>query len=90
MLLSEEQDSFYVDGFENAADGIRRWLQGDECARIRSHMHQSIVEKPGNITWESDDEIGGVAMGWQFFSIRRASSPSPASATGESASAFPY
>jgi hypothetical protein len=39
-------DSFYVDGFENAADAVLQWLQGEESSQIRSCKRDYIVEKP--------------------------------------------
>ena len=50
VILSHEtitDDSFYIDGFENAADAVLRWLQGEEPLQIRSCKEKWIVQKPG-------------------------------------------
>jgi hypothetical protein len=44
---SHKHDSFYVDGFENAAEAVLRWLQGEQDPQIRSCLGDSIVERPG-------------------------------------------
>jgi hypothetical protein len=49
VILSHDRvtdDSFYVDGFENAADAVLLWLRGVETAQIRSCKQAYIVEKP--------------------------------------------
>jgi hypothetical protein len=40
-------DSFYVDGFENAAEAVLLWLHGENSSQIRSCKQQCIVERPG-------------------------------------------
>ena len=50
VILSHEtitDDSFYIDGFENAAEAVLLWLQGDEPSQIRSCKEKCIVQKPG-------------------------------------------
>jgi hypothetical protein len=50
VVLSHESvtdDSFYVDGFENAAEAVLMWLQGEAVAQIRSCKENCIVQRPG-------------------------------------------
>ena len=48
---SHKDDSFYVDGFENAAEAVLRWLQDEQDSQIRSRIHESIVQRPGQRGW---------------------------------------
>jgi hypothetical protein len=40
-------DSFYVDGFENASEAVLLWLQGQEPSHIRTCKEKWIVQRPG-------------------------------------------
>ncbi len=51
---SHKRDSFYVDGFENAAEAILRWLQGEQGPQIRSCIGDSVVQRPGERGWQRD------------------------------------
>jgi len=44
-------DSFYVDGFEHAAEAVLRWLRCEAESQIRSYLHEYIVRKPGQRGW---------------------------------------
>src|SRR5947209_8285279 len=46
-----KDDSFYVDGFENAAEAVLRWLKGEQSSQIRSCVQESIVQRPGQRGW---------------------------------------
>ena len=43
---SHRYDSFFVDGFENAAEAVLQWLRGEDSSLIRLCIHEYIVEKP--------------------------------------------
>ena len=45
---SVTDDSFYVDGFENAAEAVLLWLQGEDLSQIRSRKQECIVQRPGS------------------------------------------
>jgi hypothetical protein len=50
VILSHKfitDDSFYIDGFENAAEAVLLWLQGEETSQIRSCKEKWIVQRPG-------------------------------------------
>jgi hypothetical protein len=48
---SMANESFYVDGFENAAEAVLMWVRGNEESRIRSLMSVHIVRRPGEHGW---------------------------------------
>ena len=48
---SHTDDSFYVDGFENAAECLLLWLRGEESSHVRSCIRAYIVDKPGQRGW---------------------------------------
>jgi hypothetical protein len=48
---SMANESFYVDGFENAAEAILMWVRGNEASHIRSLMSAHIVRRPGERGW---------------------------------------
>lgn len=48
---SHKDDSFFVDGFENAAMAVLQWLQGRDSSQIRSCIEKDIVQKPGQRGW---------------------------------------
>ncbi len=53
VILSQDShmvDSFYVDGFENAAEAVLQWLRCDG-SQVRSCVRESIVQKPGQRGW---------------------------------------
>ena len=39
-------DSFFVDGFDNAANGALRWLAKMDCSQVRFSISDHIVLKP--------------------------------------------
>jgi hypothetical protein len=48
---SDVRDSFYVDGFENAAEAVLEWLRNKESSEIRSCIREYVVRKPGQRGW---------------------------------------
>lgn len=50
-LDSHKVDSFYIDGFENAAEAVLQWLRGEDCSQIKSYISESIVQRPGQHGW---------------------------------------
>ncbi len=50
VILSHDSitdDCFYMDGFENAAEAVLLWLQGEELTHIRTCKEKCIVQSPG-------------------------------------------
>lgn len=48
---SDKAETFYVDGFENAAAAVLRWLHNEPCDHIRSCLQEFIVQRPGQRGW---------------------------------------
>lgn len=48
---SRTDDSFYVEGFENAAEAVLNWLRGQSNSEVRLSIRQHIVQKPGERGW---------------------------------------
>jgi hypothetical protein len=48
---SDVRDSFYVDGFENAAEAVLEWLRSKESSQIRLRVSKHVVRKPGERGW---------------------------------------
>jgi len=48
---SMANESFYVDGFENAAEAVLMWVRGNEASHIRFLMSAHIVRRPGERGW---------------------------------------
>lgn len=44
---SHQFDTFYVDGFEHAAEAVLRWLRGEGCPDIKFSIQAAIVQRPG-------------------------------------------
>src|SRR5947209_4091654 len=42
----EGSDSFFVDGFENAAEAVLCWLRGEQTSEVKSCVGEHIVRKP--------------------------------------------
>ena len=54
VILSQDShvaDSFFVDGFQNAAEAVLQWLRGEENSQLRSFLGVYVVQKPGQRGW---------------------------------------